>query len=529
MFKQIVYQIHFRTNKVLQYFEKGFWATSFLKRIIFFSGILFYLYYIGVFNYLHYRPCSIHLSAQTQRASIALNYYEGDMNFFMPQIQRQTQENGITGVEFPIIYYAAAVCYKLFGFNDMYLRVISLLLVLYGFYCFYLLIQQYIGNYLLSFLLFLSAALSPVLVFYTPNFMPDAPSMAMQLAGWYYLFQHIKSNKLKTLNLFLFFSTLGALIKATSAIIFFVTLVLLFLDRFNFFKQTGGGQKLFKKPLRVFVYVLTGLAITAVWYIYARWLTSAYGNESFALKPLMIESWKAFEEITEVIKNMWARHFFAYETYVLMISAIIAVVVLIKFCNRLLLTVTLLLLAGYCVYVYLFLYQFKWHDYYIIAMMPALFFLILTFGELIKRLADRYFKPAMIIFILALFFNIKEALIHCKKNYDERYSRDMYYWTGDNRVYEDLEPKLRSMGIKRTDRFISGFDDSYCGSLYLMNQLGVTLYKNADSAEIAKQISNPTMKYMVLNDSAKFNKIYPNQFNKLVIGHHRGLIIYKIR
>jgi hypothetical protein len=124
---------------------------------------------------------------------------------------------------------------------------------------------------------------------------------------------------------------------------------------------------------------------------------------------------------------------------------------------------------------------------------------------------------------------MKESVTYCKKMYSLRNSHDIFYWTGDYRAYEDLEPKLRNAGIKRTDKFISAFDDSYCSSLYLMDQIGVTVMGWNTKEDVQRYIQNPEMKYLILNDSARFNKLYPNDFHNKVFLHHRGLIIYKLR
>jgi hypothetical protein len=45
---------------------------------------------------------------------------------------------------------------------------------------------------------------------------------------------------------------------------------------------------------------------------------------------------------------------------------------------------------------------------------------------------------------------------------------------------------------------------------------------------IRNQLRMPGVKYLVVSDSAKFNKAYPNDFVKNIILVHRGLIVYKI-
>ena len=495
---------------------------------VFFVSLQVFYSYVGVYKYIGNRPSSIHMSAQCQRASIALNYYRTDMNFFKPKIQRYIKGEGITGVEFPIIYYSAAIMYKLFGFNELYLRSISLILFSLGIFCFYLMADKFIKNSVISFMMVIAASLSPVLLFYTPNFMPDAPSMGLQLMSWYFFFRYVNSNKNTHLNLFVFIGVMAALIKAISAMVFIVVICLVVLDKLKLFK-TDQKNYFFDAPLKVVARITLGFVSIIAWYAYASWLSVHYEYESFALKPLMVDDWNVAKEIFVTIKNLWVNHYFAKEAYIVFGIAIAFVLILAKYANRVLFSITILYLLGSACYVYLFMYQFKWHDYYIIAILPLVFFTMLTFGEMITRFARNYVLPLQAIFIIAMFFNLKESAKLCKKNYNERYSRDIYYWTGDYRAYEDLEPKLRKAGIQRTDKFVSGYDDTYCSSLYLMDQIGVNFGAESSIQDIDAYIKDPAIKYLVLNDSARLNKVYPNDLANKVFLTHRGLIIYKLR
>ncbi len=527
--KNIIATLNLETNKIWnQLTIKNEILRKAVKVIIFLISVSWFYSYVGVFKYIHNRPSSIHLSAQSQRASIALNYYKTDMNFFKPRIQRYIKGEGITGVEFPIIYYGGAIMYKLFGFDEIYLRIISLMLVTLGLFFFYLLVDQYIRNNILSVMLAIAVSLSPVLLFYTPNFMPDAPSLGFQLIGWYFFLTYLKTNKTRHLNLFVFAVVLTVLIKATSIIIFIIVICMLILDKLRFFKFEN-KPFIFTEHLKVFTRIVMGIVVAASWYYYASWLNTHYENESFALKPIMVDNWDAAKEIYITIKNLWVKHYYSHESYILIGISFVGIIVLFKYANKILLTITLLNIIGNMFYVYFFLNQFRWHDYYIIALLPCVFFSVLTFSDLIVRFSDKYFKITQVIFVIILFFNMKEALVFCKKNYTERNTRAIYYWTGDYRAYEDLEPKLRALGIKRTDKFLSAFDNTYCGSLYLIDQIGVNIGDESSAEEIDAYLKNDVIKYLIVNDSARFNKIYPNNLANHIIATHRGLIIYKLR
>ena len=231
--RKILHLIDQKIDYVSSVFEI---KSSKLKKIIsvlfFIATLNFFYSYIGIYQYIRERPCSIHSSAQCQRASVAMNYYNVSMNFFEPRIQRFNNDDGITGLEFPIIYYTAAMLYKIFGFHDFYLRIISLIIISSGLIFFFILTNRFIKNTILSTIIVSAVILSPVLMFYSANFMPDAPGLGFTLIAWFFFFRFLDTDKNRHLNLFVFFGTMGALIKAVSAMCFVIAICLLIIDRF---------------------------------------------------------------------------------------------------------------------------------------------------------------------------------------------------------------------------------------------------------------------------------------------------------
>ena len=506
---------------------KQSWAKVIFPSLLFLVCLVWFYSYVGIFDYIHVRPTSIHSSAQCQRASIALNYYENDMNFFKPRIQKYSEMGGVTGVEFPIVYYLDAVVYKLFGFNEAYARGVSLTIMSLGFYLFFLLANSFLNSSFLSIAVVGSAAFSPVLLFYAPNFMPDAPSVALILMAWYYFFRYIKTRGAKYLNVFLVLATLAALIKVVALIALVILFCLIVLDKLNFFKHNL-QTPLFDKPLGVLIKIAVSFLVVLAWYYYAGWLAVAYKNETFSLSPVMGDA-GTLQAVIRNIKDLWLFHYYAKESYILLGGAILFTTIFAKYTNRLLASITGLYFLGNLMFVYFFLNQFINHDYYIISILPLVFFILLTFVDCLVRVSDKYFFSLKIIFFVVVLFNMKECLINCQRNYYMRYSSEIYYWTGDFRPYYDLEHQLRKAGIKRTDLTISGFDDTFCSSLYLMNQIGLTIGSWEGKEKIDEMINYKDSKYLVLNDTATFNKKYPNNFANKIILNHRGLIVYKLK
>lgn len=500
----------------------------FIASLIFILSVHLFCSYMGIYKYLDRRPCSVHVSAQTSRACVALNYYENNMNFFTPQYQKNMSGKGYTGMEFPIVYYAGAIMYKLFGFNEMYVRCISLCFTVFGLLFFYLLCLQYLRSYWISLAVIAAVCCSPAFIFYTPNFMPDPPSLAFILASWYFFFNYRKDHKTRDLNLFTFFLTLGVLLKISGGICYGVLIILLLLDRFRFFKRENANM-IFPDKKKIIYRLILSLLIVLSWYKYTNWFPATHGGVTFLMSPNMYESWSGLLEVLDWMKKLWLNHYYSYESYILMGAAAFFILVLIKFADRLLISITLLYLFGSLIYFIFFLNQFMHHDYYIITVLPTLFFLFLTFADILIKLSNRYFYPIKFILIIVFFFNLKESFWKCRLNYSERYSPEIYYWTGDYRAYEDLEPRLRKLGIKREDRVVSGFDISDCASLYLMNQLGYPFTADWEKRSVDSLIAHPNARYLILNDSALFRQKFAYDLKEKIVLTHRGLIVYRLK
>ncbi len=504
-------------------FKKIFVSLFFLISLHFFYN------YVGVYKQLHRRPCSVHHWAQCVRASVALNYYQTDMNFFKPKVHRALDGEGITGIEFPFINYSVAILYKLFGFKEIYYRLFVLLTLILGLVCFHYLAYSFTKNYLLSILAVGAAYASPVLIYYSANFLPDTTSVGFVLAAWLFFFKYVKSNRKLHLITFFVLATLAILIKATSVIVFGVVFGLIILDALKFFHKTRNNVPLFPQKILLLVLLFLGSGIIYAWYTYANWLSDHYHADAFLLGSMPLATKQQAIDAWDFIKNHWVKLYYAKETYNLIIGICIAFLLFFKQVSRLLFSITILTFIGSCFFIVLMFLQFKNHDYYFIPLMPSIFLLILTFADLVVRVADNYFPPLKFIMCFVLFFNVKECIRQCKKTYSYRFSNAFFAQNGTFIEYENLEPVLRELGIKPTDLTFSGYDGTYCNSLYLMNQRGWTFDYNASFEVFDWFFKTKNIQYLVLSDSLTFNKTFPNNYAKNIIGHHQNLLIYKLK
>lgn len=489
--------------------SKGFTSivspNSKIIPVLIFGILTLFIYYnVGVFDHIKDKPNSVHTWAQSDRASVAACYFNEDMNFFKPRIYNRSNGNnpGICGMEFPIINYTAAICYKVFGFQEMYYRLINFILLFGGLIAAFQLCNIFIKDVIISATIVWLFMMSHVLFFYSANFLPDTGSLGLVLISWYLFFRMGLKPGNRITFLFFIIISLACLIKVTS-MVSLIAMVILIAARHFYFIQSDGIPKFNRQILIGFVICLVSVF---AWYRYAAWLNDTYQNYFFIMKANTIAS---AVELRQILRQIYAGNFIDY--YPLLMKQLIAVsfgifVISIFAQNRMLALVFILLLLGFAGFAFAMLKQFKDHDYYIIAMMPVVFFLFLANGEFIKR----KLKPGGIFYVViisVLLVVVNMSMILCKKFYqNKRYGKGYYfisYWEYDR--FTNMGPYLDSISVGRNDKVITYYDLTPNASLYLLNRKGTTV-KYGDIGRLNSLISTNNFKYLIINDTARFTK-----------------------
>lgn len=497
-----------------------------LPIIFFILASLCAIKYLHINEHLSKRPCSMHVWAQCMRASIAENYYEESLNFRLPRLHNVLDGKGITGLEFPFVNYCVALLYKIFGFNEFYFRGFVMVSLFAGLALFFLLSHSILKNLFISLLVTGVCFFSPVLVYYTANFMPDTTSLGLVLMAWYLFFKYHTTGKVKFMYWLFLPLTIAALIKITSLIAFGVMISLLLLDLTNFFKSTNNGKPLIQHKKTFILLIAAGIASVIGWYVYAQWLSKVYHSNAFTLSSEYVTTKKEFLEIWAVIVKRWTDQYYNITFYYVLLAMLLILIVFAKRVSRLLFSITFFTILGSASFFFLMFFQFKDHDYYIIPLLPCVFFLTLTFFDLVVRLSNEFYMPIKYIVSAAFLYVLYTNATLAKINYLDRHSDSYFSNTGYFGMYEDLQPKLREWGIKKHDITLSGSDYTYCNSLYLMNQVGYQFNEyNPDNIRYL-MMHNPRV--LVLTDTSAFNKAYPNNFKNKIVGWHNGLCIYKL-
>ena len=306
------------------------------RSTIFFIGALLLIYLVtGIFHTLPLPPQGVHYWAQTDRASVAATYYQDGMDFFHPRVYNLNNGTGYTGLEFPLVNYLAACFYKLFGFHEFWYRLLMLCIVTIGAIASHRLASLHLQNKTYVWFVSLGWLLSPVILYYSANFLSDAASLGFIMVAWLFFFKLRDKVSIGWLALFIISGSLAALVKATSAISLICMTTLLLIDFTG--KLDPEGKPLFsKKPLLLAALSLM-FFVTYQWYAYAAYLKMHHYSQMFHLgiNPPgdAAEAWALIKEFP----SMFLYHYYAPAMLAFFVCCLGFLIFFLRRQNRLLL------------------------------------------------------------------------------------------------------------------------------------------------------------------------------------------------
>jgi hypothetical protein len=183
---------------------------------------------------------------------------------------------------------------------------------------------------------------------------------------------------------------------------------------------------------------------------------------------------------------------------------------------------------GNLVYFFFMMAQFPEHDYYIIATLPVILFQSVSFFTITIPFFNRkkVWKISALCVVLAL---VVHGIQFSKHILRDRYDHDS--WMRNDPVlynYFDMTSYARSLGIRENDRVVSAYDGSPQITLYLMNQKGVTVSRDAELSSIIEIYSNQ-VDYLVLNDSSAMQNPQVAALNAQFLGAKNNVYFYRLK
>ena len=421
--------------------------------------------------FLH--PQGIHFIRQTDCLSFVRYYSNHGMSFFEPGVFNLSSRDGKAACEFPILYYLTALFYKLIGEHEFILRLINITMVSFGFFCLFRLLTLLLKDIFYSFVFTFLFFSSTILIYYTDNYLPDASALACALAGWYYSYLYfLQRNKTRSLFAGFMFFALSSLLKVTFFINPFTFLISLLVFDFLSTKQAINS---FKSNFRLILYFTVTLALVIAWNLFAIHYNSLNHDSYFLLstRPIWGLDKAGINSVFDYIYNYWYSQYYYQSTIHVFAILIIIGLFLIRYSERIILLFTSILLSGSLAYFVLFFDQFRNHDYYFIALMPSIIFLIISsfisvsnrFPGFVKNLVVR--SALLLLCILSLNY-AREKMV---QRYDTK--NDLFSVIGVK--LSGTREYLNEKGVPGNEKVILVTDLTPNGGLYFLDHPGWNL------------------------------------------------------
>ena len=253
---------------------------------IFFTALALRLW--GVTNPL----LDFHSWRQTLTATMSYNFYADGMNFIVP---RPSMINSIFHFEFPLYTYLIALLYKVFGFHEIYGRIVAIAFSMGSIWFIYLLGKRYFDE-TSAIVACAFYAVLPFSVYYSRTFMPESAMLFFSIAMVYMFARWLDTGKWSHFLLASLLATLAFLVKLPTL---YMGGPLLFLA-WNKFRG-----KIFYQPL-LYLFVVLILIPPALWYSYiARLQFETYGGSNIWLD--MLKDWEVLLTLRYWKLIFWTR------------------------------------------------------------------------------------------------------------------------------------------------------------------------------------------------------------------------------
>lgn len=485
------------------------WYLHFLLFGLLCAGLSFLYHYPDIYRK---PPQSAHLWRQADCASIARNYYTDGLNPFQPRMHNifkgksGTGGDGMTVGEFPVLYYLAAILYQLFGFHEGLFRLLNLIFTLSGLYVFSLIVRGLSQSFIFSILVGGLFFTSPLLAFYSFNFLPDAPAFGFLCWSLYYFYRYFTTEKVVYLKSSFAWIALAGLLKITLLIPFIALLILLIGERAGWFKMRKEGA-FFKSGWSVLPHFMVVCGAIMIWYMGAKWYNSRHS--SYLLMDIM-PLWKVWGEyadkIWKRIVDEWYLTYFYPAVHLLMGLGFLYILIFYKKQHPFLRGMTILTFFGVLGAGILWFEQLYHHDYYVIAYLSLYIMISITTIQSLNRLFPGIFRSWWVNLLAGTLFVC--SALHAREIMEYRYNPEGTFLNAYNASFyqtDALQAFMREQKISRDAKVISLPDISTNASLYHMQRNGLTHYNYQGdyNASRIRYWAHKGFEYLVISDTTE--------------------------
>lgn len=383
--------------------------------------VVFMIFFAGSEH--NYLPHGIHSWAQSDRLALAYGFEENSLNFTDPRTLSMDSDNGRVGVEFPLVPYITAA---LVTSNQEYLAIpnyfrwINLVVLMLGLIIFVYSLTPHKPSWIL--LWFLS--LSPSLLFYSFNFLPDTTSLAFTLAGIGFAMRWYRNPRHLTMFFALIFLALATLSKATAGI---------------YFLSVAGSFVIPSLLKRNWKNIVIPLGITLILglivFLYDYYQVSERNKELWSVifmsSPNQVKNWADVQNIWKGMRNWFPE----YAHPILQILTASGLLLWIRSAAKRRLsthvrTLSALFLVGGLGIYFLFGKQFINHDYYFIsAFFPIVAIVVAFLWKRGSEYLPAVFRPNWLWLVL--------IVIGASQTFDQAKARGEDHYEAKHRVFDN--------------------------------------------------------------------------------------------
>lgn len=524
------------------------WHIDLIYVVIF----LFMAWFYGLFDSMDQGPYSRHQWRQSDCLSITQNYAQDGLPFLAPEIHWQgEQQTGKTISEFPLIYYTVGKIWSSTGKAYWIFRSINFFI--FGLGLFYLrkLSKKILKDNFWSIFVPLFVFVSPVLVYYSNNFLMNVNALSFAIIGAYHFYVYRVEKSYKKLLFSAALFTLAGLFKLTSLLLFFsfgaITLYELIIR-----------ERALKTRWKELLPFAGTLIIIFFWYRYVNSYNAANLSQIFLQGTLPI--WEQAPDARlynwNLIRKELVPAVYPWGGWLFILAVIAVILLRVRKINRYFLALFALIFMGIVVYVLLFYQALNEHDYYLINLTIIVPIGLLTALRYLSKHHQKWFsgllpKGLATLVLMVLTYN---AAVQTRIKYsvgdkwvtqspfidDEQLKYwEWYHWNYERtyRGLEDLEPQLEKWGIGRNKKVLSIPDGSINITLFLMNRKGYSdfwmMSNPKNHALVGKDRVKKTIEwgaeYLVVNDTTALANHPAKSFIEDTIGMHRNVMVYRLR
>lgn len=441
------------------------------------------------------------------------------MHFFSPEIHSLNAPAGKAVSECPLLSYAVAFLWKVFGEHEYIYRLLEYFIYVLAVFILFNTLSRFFKLHVLSFFVVSILLTSPLLVFYSFNFLSDVPALSFNIMCFCFLFSFYKTKAAPYFYLALFVGMVAVLLKPSAllglSLLIFIALV--DLVRLN---KLLGIDKLFKRKFIPFLLITVSLILIKSWYDFALQYNT-FNNGIFLLTILPI--WEMTEglvlENLKLLANNLFPVFLNRPMFALFFCCVFYVVFNFKKLD-VFLKISFIFSSVFFIFYILFFFQvLTVHDYYLVNLFIFPVISAFCFASIISQNGFLQTKFAVFIMSVIFIFNAFYSAVFYRLRMIEKDNIAAWYpfvskddidaadyrqWDYQRtfKPLDSIRPVLRKLGIKRTDLFVCIPDGSPNISLYFMDQKGYTIspYRATTDSTCIKSYFDENIKYVLLLD-----------------------------